>query len=177
MKIVLASPLYPPDIAEPAPYIKELARRLAPRHEVVIVAYGRLPEPLTGVRIRTVDKRLPLPARLFLFAIALWQESRGALLYAQSGASVELPAAVTGWRNCRLIIGASDTRAQAHAERSLVFGTIARLAHRRAAATIHEIPPPRPEVLPFAPYPAERLDAWDRSWTDHVHMIETRYAK
>src|SRR3989344_9051256 len=41
MKIVLATALYPPDIAPPAPYVKELATRLAANHEVTIVTYGR----------------------------------------------------------------------------------------------------------------------------------------
>lgn len=171
MKIVLATPLYPPDIAEPAPYIKELARRLGAEHEVVVVTYGRLPERVPGVRVVAVDKRHTLFVRLLLYTIALWRESKKeAVVYAQSGASVELPAIVAAGR--MLVWGASDARAAAHAQRSLLRGAIGRIVRSRAQQIIHNIPGARPEILPFAPRPERALAEWEEKWSAHVDNIK-----
>src|SRR5438105_15127744 len=95
MKIVLASPLYPPDIAQPAPYIKELAMRLRARHSVALVVYGELPEKVDGVKIVSVSKRLPLIIRLIKFMFALARACADAdVIYAENGASIELPLAL-----------------------------------------------------------------------------------
>jgi hypothetical protein len=71
MRILLASPLYPPDIAEPAPYVKELALRLSASHSVTVLTYGKHPETIERVRMHSVDKSTPRLVRLKAYTRAL----------------------------------------------------------------------------------------------------------
>ncbi len=92
MRILLVTPLYPPDIKEPAPYVKELANRLSVNHAVTVLAYNHLPEAITGVQIITIEKSDVLLVRLVRFFQALRDLARDAdVLYMQNGPSVELP--------------------------------------------------------------------------------------
>lgn len=168
MKILLATPLYPPDIAPPAPYIKELARKLSNNHEVVVLAYGRLPEKVPGVKIVTVDKRRPLFLRLIAYIFALLRAARSAdLLYAENGPSVELPAALlTFILRTPLVLHIGDARAEARG------GVIARLARSRAKTVVTDIPNERPEILPFSPRPEAGLEAYESSWIKHLSLLE-----
>lgn len=174
MKIVLATPLYPPDIAEPAPYIKELARRLAERgHAITVLTYGRLPERISGVRIIAVDNHRPLIIRLMSFTRALWRALRDAdIVYAQNGASVELPLVLVSFlvrKPCIIRIG--DERAMGHATRNALLGMIHRLARSRARAIITDTPMPRPEVLPFVPAPIQAQQTYEASWGEHTKKL------
>jgi len=123
MRIVIATPLYPPDIAEPAPYAKELARRLSEDHSVTVVLFGRLPEEVPRVSFVTVDKRVWLPIRLFRYLKALWSVTKDAdILYALDGASVELTAGLLSLvRRVPIIINQGDQDANEWAERKLVL--------------------------------------------------------
>jgi len=92
MHIVIATPLYPPDRAEPASYVKELAKRIGSTHRVFIVTYGNIPEKIRGVTIVSTSKQRPLLIRLLFYTIALFRACRDAdVLYAQSGSSAGLP--------------------------------------------------------------------------------------
>ncbi|MEK7109468.1 MAG: hypothetical protein AAB919_03495 [Patescibacteria group bacterium] len=170
MKIVLASALFPPDIASPAPYVKELTRRLAGAHEVAAVVYGSFPERVEGARIVAVSKRRPLPLRLISFTLALWRAARHAdILYIENGASVELPALLIKWLvRTPLIIHFGDPAAKKYFSQKMLL--------RRAAGTITESPPGRPEILPFAPRPEAALAAYEQSWSGHVRMLEEKFA-
>ncbi len=98
MKIVLATPLYPPEIAEPAVYVKEISLRLAARHEVTVVAYGTMGEKVPGVTLVGVNKKNRLPLRLLSYTIALYKASRGAdIIYTQNGIAASLPVIVVGY--------------------------------------------------------------------------------
>ncbi len=173
MKIVLASALYPPDIAEPASYVKELAKRLSATHEVVVVAYGRLPEQVPGARIVAIDKRRPLPLRLLSYTIALMHAARSAdIIYAQNGPSVELPLIlVSRAARASLFMHIGDTAAHAYAATRPLRRCVERLALRRARV-VEGAPAARPEILPFAPRPEEALAAWEESWHAHVRELE-----
>lgn len=177
MKIVLATPLYPPDIAEPAPYVKELAKRLAKTDEVTIVTYGHMPEAVDGVRIRAVSKQRPLPIRLLAYMFALWREAwRADVLYLQNGPSVELPAAmVLLFLRVPLITRIGDTNAHRHAETSPLLRMIERRAFARARNVVTESPDPRPEILPFTDWPVKELNAFERSWSGHVEHLRTLF--
>lgn len=173
MKIVLASPLYPPDIAPPAPYTKELAKRLAASgHEVVLVVYGRLPEPLGGARIVAIDKQLPLPLRLWRFFRALLREvSRADAAYIQNGPSVELPAAAASlFTRTPLFIRFGDEAAHRYAQRRLLRRALEGFIARRARL-IQSAPGERPEILPLEERPEAALHAWEESWTQHVREL------
>lgn len=113
MKIVLATPMYPPEIAEPAPYIKELSRRLSLDHDVTVVAYASTSEKVPGVELVTIDKRKPLPLRLVTYTTKLFRASADAdIIYAQGGTAAGLPALVVGHlRSIPVVIRFSEDEA------------------------------------------------------------------
>ena len=83
MKIVIATPLYPPEIGGPSTYTKLLETEL-PRHgfEVVVVPFGLV-------------RHWPKGLRHLLYGWRLWRASLGAgIIYAQDPVSVGLPALV-----------------------------------------------------------------------------------
>jgi len=92
MKLLILSPLFPPDTGAPAPYVKNLVPHLS-GHEVTLVVYGHLPEAVDRAKIITLDKRwfkLKLLLRSFL---TLLKEGRSAdLVIINNGPSTELPA-------------------------------------------------------------------------------------
>src|SRR3989344_3517365 len=102
VKIVLATPVYPPEIGGPATYIKELAPRLKGEHKITIVAYASTSEQIPGTKLITVSKRRPLPVRLVIYFFKLYRAARGAdVLYVQNGVASGLPAVLVG-RLCHL---------------------------------------------------------------------------
>ncbi len=177
MKIVIATPLYPPEIAEPAPYIKELAKRLAELHEVTIVAYARLPEKVPGVSIVVIDKRRPLPLRLLSYMQALWQAAKHAdVVYVENGASVELPAGlISFFRKRLLIVHIGDRTAHERARTHVLLRNIERFTLARAARVIREMPATRPEILPFEPFPTEQFTAYEKSWEAHLRILQDAF--
>lgn len=97
MKIVLATPLYPPEIGGPATYTKELAERLRDKHDIVIVAYASTSEKIPGTTLITVSKRRRLPVRLLKYTYVLWRAAGGAdVIYVQNAVAAGLPAVVVG---------------------------------------------------------------------------------
>ncbi len=95
MKIIVATPVYPPEIGGPATYTKELAQRLRGEHEIVIVAYASTSEIIEGTTLFIASKRRPLPLRLFKYFIDLFRASRGAdVIYVQNAMAAGLPAAI-----------------------------------------------------------------------------------
>lgn len=174
MKIVIATPLYPPDIAQPAPYSKEAARRLAQKHHVTVIAYGHLPEKIPGVDIVSVSKRQPTLMRLFRYMFALMRAARSAdIIYAQNGASVELPAALVSIVTQKpLVTHIADIAASKRAKKSLLLDLIQRFAFSKAQNIITDMPLEKPEILPFEPQPIEALSAYETSWREHMVMLE-----
>lgn len=167
MKIVIATPLFPPDTAPSARYAKELAARLAKSHEVTVVAYARHPERTPGVRIESVDKGLFLPFRLASFFFALFRATTGAdLLIVENGPSAELPAlGVILFRKIRVLYSASDADARRHA------GFFSRSLSRRAEKVHESFPPARPEILPFSPYPEDAMRSYEERWSLHLRDL------
>lgn len=113
MKIVVATPMYPPEIAEPAPYVKETSRRLSVDHEVTIVAYASTSEKTPGANLITVDKRNPLPIRLLKYTYTLFCASRDAeIIYVQGGTAAGLPAVIVGrLRNIPVVLRFNEDEA------------------------------------------------------------------
>lgn len=95
MKIILATPLYPPEIGGPATYVKELCERLSGAHELVVIAYADDAVPQPNTKLVVVSKRQPLIIRLCEYFFILYRESRGAdLIYSQSTMAAGLPTAI-----------------------------------------------------------------------------------
>lgn len=174
MRIVIATPLYPPDIALPAPYVKELARRLSTTHEVTVVTYGHYPEVIPGVRILAMSKRYPLPLRLVAFFLLLMRALKGAdTLIIENGPSVELPAGVLARiTSVRLIMHLGDVAAHERAQVSSLLGRIERFAQKHAQAVLSDIPKPAPEILPFGDPDLASFKEYEASWNTHLAKVE-----
>ncbi len=177
MKIVLASPLYPPDIGEPAPYVKELAKRLKDKYSVTIVAYGHLPEKISGVKIISINKHYPLPLRLIFYTFALLGASlRADVIYAQNGASVELPLGIVSILTHKpIMVRIGDKLADKKAGSEKLFGRVREFAQKRAKIVINDGPKERPEILPLEKKPVEEIAAYEESWKTHLNKLNTLF--
>lgn len=177
MKIVIATPLYPPDTAEPAPYVKTLASKLTEGHEVVVVLYGRLPEVVPQVRYVCIDKRPPLPLRLLRYTMTLIIESRHAdVLYVENGTSTELPAIIVSFvSRVPIIFHIGDRFAHSLLTKHSVRTYLERFLRHRAFETLEEMPEPRPEILPFTTYPKAAFVAYDAAWAAHLARLITLF--
>lgn len=93
MKILLATPLYPPEIGGPATYTKELTEQLKDKYNLKIVAYAaKNPEQIKGVELTFVDKLKPLLYRLFRFFLAVLKHSKDVdVIYVQNALAAGLP--------------------------------------------------------------------------------------
>lgn len=199
MRILLVTPLYPPDIAGPAPYVKELATRLAGAHTVTILAYNHIPEVVPGVGIVTVEKRLPAFLRMSIFAWKLSMLEKNAdVVYVQNGPSVEVPFVLASFfSRVPSVLRLGDVVALTHAARSSLFRMILVAAMRRTSTLIIPetipaeietltadpvltqkcvtIPNPdtRPEIHPFHEYPENAFAQYEASWEKHLSLLST----
>src|SRR3989344_5490873 len=97
VKIILATPVYPPEFGGPATYTKGLALKLRDRHEIVVVAYASTSELIDGITLHVASKRRPLPIRIIKFSLLLYKASRGAdVIYVQNAMAAGLPAVIIG---------------------------------------------------------------------------------
>jgi glycosyltransferase involved in cell wall biosynthesis len=176
MKIAIATPLYPPDLGSLALYVKELAMRLKKEHEVTIIAYTHLPEPIPGVHIIAISKRQPLPLRLIAYFFALLRLMREAdVVQAENGASVELPLTWAA-RLCRTpyLFHIGDAPASEYAKQDRARARIEARARTGARSVLTHLPLPRPEIL----LGARDENAWNRyesSWAEHLAMLQEAY--
>lgn len=98
MKIVIATPLFPPELGSPAPYVYTLASKLKNDHSVTVLTYANHVEKIEGVRIVRVHKSHMLPIRLFLYTQKLIRLARSAdILYVQRAVASGLPAIIAHW--------------------------------------------------------------------------------
>lgn len=174
MKIVLATPLYPPEIAQPAPYIKELAKRLMEKeHSITVVTYGHLPEQIPGVKTIVVNKKKLLMIRLFLFTKTLLRVLRTTdILYVQNGASVELPISLASFLTRKsFVMGIGDTAAHNRSKEHRLLSLIENAAKSRAKAVINDLPKKRPEIIPFEEYPSSEMKSYEKSWEKHLNSL------
>jgi len=178
MKIVLVTPLYPPEVAAAAPYTKELAKRMSPTHTVSVVTYSHLPEQLPDVLVHTVKKNQPLPFRLISFFFALIPALRNAdICYAQNGPSVEFPLFLASFvTRTPIFIHIGDPAAHVYAKNHFFRNIVERLLFSRAKKVLTDTPLPRPEILPLEEMPEQELVAYERSWTEHLTLLEETFS-
>jgi glycosyltransferase involved in cell wall biosynthesis len=97
MRILIATPIYPPEAGGPATYTVELARRLSADHEITIVAYADEGLAPSGCKLIAISKQLPLASRLTAFFKVILQEAKRAdIIYVQNAVAAGFPAAVAG---------------------------------------------------------------------------------
>ena len=177
MRIVLVTPLYPPDTAPPALYIKELARRLSSAHDVTVLAYTSIPEAIPGVRIHAIQKRNPMVVRLLMFTWSFFKVTHTAdVVCALNGASVELPLRIVlPYRHTPFVFIPIDTIGYTRVEKSPFLRRIHSWLLERARHTEHVIPGERPEILPFEPRPIDALTAYEKEWSAHIEKLQKTF--
>ncbi len=95
MKIIIATPLYEPEIAEPAPYVKKLAENLKNNHKITILAYTNNKEEIPGTKLVAIQKNQPIILRLIKYTLELNKASRDAsVIYVPNGIASSLPAII-----------------------------------------------------------------------------------
>lgn len=172
MRLVIATPLYPPDTAYPARYAQELAKRLAVDVATTVLAYASIPEKAGAAQVCAVSKRLPKPLRIFWFTLRLILLARTAdALVCLNGSSVELPVLVaSALFGKKTILIFSDPRARHENEKRPFRKMVGHLLLGRAV-TLDTLPPERPEILPFTPRPTDALHAYEESWAHHIQDL------
>ncbi|MFZ2621028.1 MAG: glycosyltransferase family 4 protein [Minisyncoccia bacterium] len=95
MKIIIATPIYPPEIGGPATYTKELCERLHKEHDITIITYTDSTEVFPGTKLIAISKQDPLATRLRKYFFAVWKESKNAdLIYVQNAMASGFPVAI-----------------------------------------------------------------------------------
>lgn len=174
MKIVIATPLYPPEIAESSIYSKKLAEELSKNgNDVTVITYSSIPEKIFGVKIVSINKKQPLPIRLFFYTKQLLQLAKqNNILYTQNGPSTELPMLIVSFLTKKpFIIHLGDEGAYKHAHNNFFLNYIQNTTFNRAYKKINESPLERPEILPFKPVPTEKLLEYEKSWKEHIDSL------
>ncbi|MCX6736096.1 MAG: hypothetical protein NTZ13_03370 [Candidatus Parcubacteria bacterium] len=173
MKIVIATPFYPPDTEPMALYAKKLAETLGKKHDVTVVAYSRFPEKTVGVRIFSVDKRWPLAVRLVLYTITLFFVlKKSDVLYSENGASTELPSSLVSFTLHRpFFIHLGDKAVETRLSKNFFLRKIRSFAKKQAVREILETPMERPEILPFGLPSKGTKDEYDSSWNQHIKQL------
>jgi len=173
MKILIVTPLFPPDTAPLATYAKELATRLTKEHEVTVLLYGHLPEKIPGVTYISVDKRQSLFVRLFQYTKAFFLTARrNEKVFILNGPSVEIPATfMTPLVRTPYSLFMFDTIAEKRMKK-LFF--IEHYLLKKGAETVYtkeQMPTARPEILPFRAYPQKEMDTYEHTWKEHLNTL------
>jgi glycosyltransferase involved in cell wall biosynthesis len=179
MNIVIATPLYPPDIGGSAPYAKDIATYLAKKHKVTIVTYARHPEKIDGVNIISVNKRQLLLKRILSYMRVLWNVVKDAdVIYTLNGASVELPATFISFiKRKSLIIYVGDKVAYKYAEKNLLLKFVKISASKQADIVINDELPEKPEILPFNLTDNNLVVSYERAWEKHISLLNNTFQK
>jgi len=94
-KIILATPIYPPEIGGPATYIKEICHRLNNAYDITVIAYTSEKNPFPGTNLISVKKEYPLLLRLLIYTYKIWKElGKSELVYVQNAVASGLPTAI-----------------------------------------------------------------------------------
>jgi len=182
MKILIVTPLFPPDTAPSAQYTKELAKRLSTEHEVTVLLYGYLPETVPGVTLINIDKRRISPLRVWYFMQRLMgQAALADAILIQNGPSVELPCLFSlRFKTTPIILMESDVPALTRVQKRPNFQYIHEQLRKRVKAvfTKNETwPLERPTIHPLKPSPEKEFVAWEKSWEQHLAKLSTLLKK
>lgn len=170
MRILIATPLYPPDTAPAARYAKELAERLSKIHEVTVLTYGHLPEELNGVTTLATPKDTPLWNRLLTYTTTLRRlATQVDVVLLLNGPSTELPALFI---STKTLFHIADLPAHEYAKTNF-FRNWIETQIRKKSTLLTTTPLTRPEILPFEPYPTDAFTEYETSWDTHLTELNT----
>lgn len=166
MHIVIATPLFPPDVEESAVYVKALAQQLARTHTVSVVCFTPIPESIPLVTIHSIPKGLSHISRIRTFSKTLHVVSKDAdILVIENGPSTEV-AALLCWIKKpahTIVFDVSDTRAVTAQTKSLFKQILAYAVSKAATVVIDEKLLDRPERFPFSNPPLALFAAYEES--------------
>lgn len=95
MKLLIATPIYPPEIGGPATYTKELCERIRRDYDVTVITYTNSAEPIEGTRLIPIGKGRPLLIRLSVFFLKLLRVAKKFdVIYVQNAMAAGLPVAL-----------------------------------------------------------------------------------
>lgn len=171
MRILIITPLFPPDVTVPASYAKELSTRLLESgHQVTVLLYGHHPEAISGVTYRTVSKQQNILPRLINFTRMLFMlRSQADYFVLLNGPSTELPfALLTPFLKSPAILINNDTDATHNKSflRRLIRTWILRsgVKHLTPAGAVLV----RSEIHPLLPFPTQAREAYNSAWDAHL---------
>ena len=176
LKILILSPLYPPDVGAPAPYVKALMSRLK-EHTVTGLIYGYLPESVAGVTITAIDKRALVVRRLVAYTKALVHARKDVdLIILNNAPSVELPMLLVFlFTKNTIVLCESDPLAH-NASSKGFYKLLHTLLVRRSKKVIilptESIYIP-PEQLPFKDVDTTAVSTQNNWWHNHLHELTT----
>ncbi|MCD5381998.1 MAG: hypothetical protein LR017_01630 [Candidatus Pacebacteria bacterium] len=178
MHITIATPLFPPDQDETARYTKTLAASLGKEDTISVLLYGSLPESVTNTALITISKNTPLPIRMFSFAWKLiFSLKKTDMLYVINGPSVEFPVLLASYiRNIPIILIIADMHAHTTTIHNSFTHQVHRALVRRSVATVsaqHSMLV-RPVLHPLENYPTTAMEAYERSWKNHLMEIKNK---
>ena len=100
MKILIPTPIFPPEIGGPATYVSELAKRLSIEHEIVIITFTQDPQPTKNTKVVSISLHkhfLGILFRQLKLAAAIYKYGKNAdLIYAQGPVVVGFTAIIVG---------------------------------------------------------------------------------
>lgn len=190
MKILVLTPLFPPDTAPLAEYVKTLAKELAPTNDLTILHYGTLPEAVPGVKFISIEKRSFAPLRIIRFTRTLMKiRTHFDVIYAQNGPSVEIALLFLSFftrQRYFLRIGDEAALSSSNASRFrriclqyvvekadtvIVSEHIASDLFDAIDPTYIDNPETKPEILSYEPYPTHAMETYTRSWQQHIEAL------
>ena len=176
LKILILSPLFPPDVGAPAPYTKELLRRFM-GHEVTALIYGYLPESVPHVKVTAIDKRTWVVRRLIAYTKALVNARKDVdLIILNNAPSVELPLLLVSLFNKNTIMLCESDPLAYKASSKGLYRILHGLMVRRCKKVVvlpEEAVYMTPERLPFETIDTEVIQKQDTWWKNHCIELTT----
>lgn len=175
MYTLVLSPLFPPDTGAPAPYVKELVTRLGERTSVLL--YGYLPEAVPTASFIKIDKRRPLPFRLFTFTVRLIKELKDAeRIIINNAPSIELPALIAAFFHTKKMILIESDQLAMKASHHGVYHYIHTWFIKRCDKVVvlpTEDHYRKAEILPFNTFDTTKEHNREQWWQQHLNDLRS----
>jgi hypothetical protein len=174
MRVLVLTPLFPPDVAPSAVYVKTLLAKLQKQgHTITCIHYGEFPEQVAGVTFVSTKKSISRFGRLIRFGVALWRHRQADVCLIENGPSVELPAAFL-WPWLPTVCLYSQSDVDASHQSSFLY----RHLRQFFATHLPVITPNIPTLTPPLRHPLEAVDAtrearYEADWQQHLTHILT----